>query len=438
MSDNKKKLPQEPAPKQKYAEEGGKLSATADQNHEPGGVEKNKRPADTKKGPEEGPKSLGKVPAVSNGGPVQKDGVKDPFSTDLPLEEDDELDDVSADEVIETICTALAEQGLSEEEIEDYLLALAESDDETDEEVTDEVTDDEVSDELEEDVEYVTDEVTDEVTDDVTDDSVEELEITEEQVSTAIKDAIADLVEFKLDGSELGNLLEGEEGLTGEFKEKAVTVFEAAVTATASAHIEKIVEAATNAALLAVETIKADLTESVQAQLQESIDEWKEENKVQLQQNARLQIAESFMMGLKDLLETHYIELPEEKQDVFEDVCAENESLSESLKDSIETNEQLAEEVAALRKQLAVEKFVAGMTDLKAEKIRALAEGVAYEDAEDFGSKLKTLNENYFAGKAPTAKGDTAADEFLAEEDEQTEKPLNEADQIADWINKKF
>ena len=436
MSD--KKLPQEPAPKQRNAEEGSKLSPSAFQNHEPGGVGANKRPAD-KKDSAEGSKSLGKIPSVSNDGPSRKDNVKDPFSRDLPLEEDDEMDDDMA-ETLAIIRQSCEEQGMTEEQIVDYIAGLFEdndSEEESDEQ--DEITDD-VSDEDEtvsEDDETVSDEQ-DEITDDVSDEDVEDLEITEEHITTAINEAIADAVTFKLDGSELGNLLEAEENLSGEFKEKAVTVFEAAVTATASAHVAKIVEAATNAAMLAVEQIKADLTANVQEELAQNIAEWKEENKVALQQNARLQIAESFMIGLKDLLETHYIELPEEKQDVFEDVCAENESLSESLKDSIEANERLAEEVAGLRKQLAVEQFVAGMTDLKAEKIRALAEGIAFEGDEDFGSKLKTLNENYFTDKKPAAKGDAVADEFLTEDEQQSTKPKNEVDMVADWINKNF
>jgi hypothetical protein len=212
--------------------------------------------------------------------------------------------------------------------------------------------------------------------------------------------------QFQL-SDQLGGLLESE-GLTDEFKTQATTIFEAAVNAAAKGHIESIQEQLQEQYETEVASYKEKLDEQVEKYLDYVVEEWVKQNKLAVESAARNNVAESFMARLKDLLEEHYVQLPEEKADLYESEVQRAESLEAELNESIEAQRQLAEQVKQLNKKLQVESFVRDLSEVEAEKIRELSEGVEFQP-EGFAAKLKTLKENFF----PTRK---AASSMIVED----------------------
>jgi hypothetical protein len=414
----KKELPEEPQPKEQNYEQPKSAPADSTKQGKSGDSTSRGKDQSNMKEPPKAP--LQSVPAESpiTNFTVGKDGV---YKADVAPITKTEL----SEEEIET----LRQEGFSEEEIDALAVELSA------------ISEDE--EELEEAKKGKKKKDDDDDYDDKSSCESEELEdegSIEESVAELFAEKMGEIVEFELEGSELGSLLESDESLSGEFKEKAVVVFEAAVRSTAQKYLDSIIESAVSAAQETVMAVSDEMGAIAEAELENTIAEWMEENKVELQSNARLQLAESFMGGLKDLFEQHHIEIPEQKQDIFEEVVAENDQLSATVVDSLEANQQLAEENLSLKKELAVEKFVAGMTDLKAEKFRDLAEGIDFDEDLDFGKALETLNENYFGDSKPAEdNGDsTVNDMFLAEdEDGEYKRPTsnsNEAEFFANFI----
>merc|ERR1711974_372080 len=229
--------------------------------------------------------------------------------------------------------------------------------------------------------------------------------------------------EFKV-STELGNLLEAED-LSEEFQEKAVLVFEAAVNAAAKDHIKSLDEKFDAALEEATTEIQTKLAEQTENYLNYAVQEWVEENKLAIVEGVRTKNAESFMEGLKELLEAHYIELPEGKGDMYQEAVEKQEELSASLDEQLEKNADLQAELAEAKKELVIEKHVSGMTLSKAEKIRSLAEGVEFESEEDFQAKLGALTENYFPTTGKPATEMVTEDADVDQLQEKVEKPSN-------------
>lgn len=199
---------------------------------------------------------------------------------------------------------------------------------------------------------------------------------------------------------QLGSLLESE-GLTEEFKSQAITVFEAAVNSAAKGHIEVLEEKFQTQLEESVEQIKQELNENTEKYLDYVVSEWMNENKIAIESATRNNVAESFMGKLKDLLEEHYIELPAEKADLYEQEVSRSKRLSEELNRAVKERSTLVEQVESLVKQVKVERFVRNMTEVEAEKVRELSESVELDN--NFEKKIKTLHENYFPSKKPSS-----------------------------------
>ena len=238
---------------------------------------------------------------------------------------------------------------------------------------------------------------------------------------------------FKL-ADQLGSLLESE-GLTDEFKSQATTIFEAAVNAASKSHIESIQDQLQEQFDSEIETYKAKLDEQVEKYLDYVVEEWVKENRLAVESASRNNIAESFMSKLKDLLEEHYVQLPEEKADLYEAEVAHAAELESELNESIEAQRKLSEQVKALEKKLVVEGFVRELSEIEAEKIRELAEGVDFDSG--FDTKLKTLKENFFPSRKATSAQVIVEDSSPAVvEKPTTKKILSEMDIYLDTVNK--
>jgi hypothetical protein len=189
------------------------------------------------------------------------------------------------------------------------------------------------------------------------------------------------------------------ESLSEDFRVKATLIFEAAV----SSRVEKIVEEvlAENDELLAeaIEGIKTELSEQVDEYLNYVVEEWVKENQVAIETGLRSELAEDFINGLKNLFAEHYIEIPEEKIDVAEELAATVVEMQEAVSEKDATIASLTEEVNSVKKEKAIRLACEGLTEVQAGKMKSLAEGVEFTTEGDFENKLAVIRENYFPSK---------------------------------------
>ena len=226
----------------------------------------------------------------------------------------------------------------------------------------------------------------------------EEAEETTEEV-VAEDDVVAEetKVEIKVDFQEdLSALVSDEETLSEEFKDKAAVIFEAAVKSKLSAEIDRLEEQYTTELSEEVEQIKTDLVEKVDGYLSYVVESWMEENKVAVETGLRAEIAESFITGLKGLFEQHYVEVPETKYDLVDDLASKVAELEESLNKTTEDNIKLTEKVADLRREQIIAEATQGMVETDAAKLKSLVEDVDFETAETFSKKVSIVKESYF------------------------------------------
>ncbi len=220
-------------------------------------------------------------------------------------------------------------------------------------------------------------------------------EMTEEVV--AEDEFVTDTVEIKVDFQEdLNALVSEDEALSEEFKDKAAVIFEAAVTSKLSAEINRLEEQYTTELSEEVDQIKTDLVEKVDGYLSYVVENWMEENKVAVETGLRAEIAESFITGLKGLFEQHYVEVPETKYNLVDDLASKVAELEESLNESTEDNIKLSEQVSNLRRDQIIAEATSGMVEIDAAKLMSLVEGVDFESAATFSKKVSIVKESYF------------------------------------------
>ena len=189
------------------------------------------------------------------------------------------------------------------------------------------------------------------------------------------------------------------ESLSEDFRVKATLIFESAV----QSRVEKIIEEvlSENDAILeaAVEEIKGEMADQVDEYLNYVVEEWVKENEVAIETGLRAELTEDFINGLKNLFAEHYIEIPEEKVDVAEELAAKVVELEMSAAQKDEAIAGLTEQVNAVKKAKAINLACEGLTAVQAEKMKSLAESVEFTTEGDFDNKLAVLRENYFPSK---------------------------------------
>ena len=192
------------------------------------------------------------------------------------------------------------------------------------------------------------------------------------------------------------NALFNGESLSEDFRVKATTIFEAAV----QSRVEKIVEdvVADNDAILAeaVEEIKTDLATQVDEYLNYVVEQWMENNEVAIESGLRAELTQDFINGLKNLFTEHYIDIPEEKLEVAEELAAKVVEMEESVAAYEAAVVNLSEELNAAKKHEAIRKICEGLTEVQVGKMKSLAEGVEFTTEGEFNNKLAVIRENYF------------------------------------------
>ena len=224
--------------------------------------------------------------------------------------------------------------------------------------------------------------------------------------------------------------LVGDADLSEEFKQKAATIFEAAITSKVNAEKERLQSEYDTKFEEEISKSKSELTEKVDSYLNYVVEEWMKENKLALERGIKGEIAEDFISGLKKLFEDHYIDVPDEKYDVLEDQASKIEDLEKKLNEEIEKNVEMNKVNGGYKRQEIIDEHSKDLADTAKEKFDSLVEGVEYSSEEDFATKVKTIKESYFEQKAE--KSASADIDDVAEGDESN---VDLSDAMAAYTN---
>ena len=250
----------------------------------------------------------------------------------------------------------------------------------------------------------------------------EDEEEDEEEVKAGYKMENKKLKKEDLDinvKDDMDALVQGEE-LSEEFKTKASTIFEAAVSAKVLSEVNQRVEELEENYKTEIAEAKEEhlstVTEKVDGYLNYVVEEWMKENELAVEKGIRSELVEDFMTGLKNLFTEHYIDIPEEKVDLVDDLFEKVEELEQKLDESINTSVDIKKELAEYKREETLREVSEDLADTEKEKLGKLAEGIDFEDKSQYTEKLEVIKENYF----PKQQSETITEELENTEEEQT------------------
>ena len=243
----------------------------------------------------------------------------------------------------------------------------------------------------------------------------------QEKILYSRKDLTAD--EIELDTESDIQAIAGEE-LSEDFKEKAKGIFEAAVKSKVVEEVNKRVTQIEEEYLEEIEqstkNFQAEMVEKVDNYLNYVVEEWMKENELAIEKGIRNELTEDFMNGLRNLFKEHYIDVPEEKIDIVDDLFEKVEELEDKLNEQIEKNVELKTNLKESTKESLINDVCVDLADTQKQKISDLSEGVEFENEEQFKAKLTMLKESYFP------QTDVVQSEDVVEETTLTPEELNE------------
>ncbi len=209
------------------------------------------------------------------------------------------------------------------------------------------------------------------------------------------------LVEYQADFEEdLNALVESEATLSDEFKGKAGIIFETAIRTKLSEEIDRLETKYNEELAEEVESTKSDLVEKVDNYLNYVVEQWMDDNKVAVQTGLRTEIAEKFMGNLKDLFVESYIEVPESKVDLVDQLAEEVAELEAASNEAIAKNLSMMEELETYKRDAIIREHASGLAETQVEKLKDLVAEVDFDDEETFAEKVSTVKESYFTKKA--------------------------------------
>ena len=213
-------------------------------------------------------------------------------------------------------------------------------------------------------------------------------------------DPIAEKQEVKVEvdfKDDLSALVNEEATLSDEFKQRAETIFEAAINTKVNAEIDRLEEKYNEELSEEIESTKKDLVEKVDSYLNYVVEGWMEDNKLAIQNGLRTEIAEDFMNKLKDLFTESHIQVPEDKVDMVDELADNVDELETQLNDTIAKSVSMAEELELYKRESIIREATKDLAETQVEKLKGLAENVDFEDEETFAQKVAQLKESYFA-----------------------------------------
>ena len=205
------------------------------------------------------------------------------------------------------------------------------------------------------------------------------------------------IVEYQADfSSDLDALIESEATLSEEFKAKTAVIFEAAIKSKLAEEIDRLEDNYATELDEEVSATKADMVEKVDSYLNYVVEGWMEENKLAVQSGLRTEIAEKFMNSLKDLFTESYIEVPESKVDLVDELAEEVTELEEALNASTAKAIQVSEELEVMKRASVIREASKDLAETQVEKLAKLVENIDFEDEATFAEKVRTVKESYF------------------------------------------
>jgi len=216
-------------------------------------------------------------------------------------------------------------------------------------------------------------------------------------------------------------IVSGEE-LSEDFKTKAATIFEAAVSAKVISEVNTRLQVFEDDYKKELSEAKDEymtsMSEKVDGYLNYVVEEWMKENELAVEKGIRSELVEDFMTGLKNLFQEHYIDIPEEKVDLVDDLFEKVEELESKLDESINTNVEVKQELAKFKKEEVLRSVSEELAETEKEKLTKLADGIDYENDDQYQEKLEVLKENYFPKTSDSPQ-------TISEEVENTETEEN-------------
>lgn len=254
--------------------------------------------------------------------------------------------------------------------------------------------------------------VTEETVEEVTEETVEEVQAEEtEEVVIDVKEDVDALVNG--------------EDLSEEFKQKAATIFEAAIVTRIKQEVARLEEEFEARVLEEAAKNQEGLVEKVDGYLNYVVETWIKNNEIALEHGIKTEMMESVLNGLKTVFEEHNIDLPEEKFDVVEALEVEVAELSAKLDEQVATNVELTQSINEAIREAVIVEASEGLAETDKEKFSALVEELTFEDAETFATKVSTIRENYFTQTTSTKIETVVTDEPIVEEVEPVKANLN-------------
>ena len=214
------------------------------------------------------------------------------------------------------------------------------------------------------------------------------------------------------------------EDLSEEFRDKATSIFEAAVIARVNSEMGKVTTALEEQFENQISEAKEAMVEKIDSYLNYVVENWMAENELAIENGLRTEIAEDFISGLKVLFKEHYIEVPEEKYDVIGEMSDKIAALEERLNETISENADLSNHVVELKRDAVVREISEELADTEAAKLERLLEGVDFESEELYREKVRVIKENYFP-KNPAKQTTKSVEPQSLVEDMSKQQPDN-------------
>ena len=195
---------------------------------------------------------------------------------------------------------------------------------------------------------------------------------------------------------DLDALIKEEATLSDNFKGKAGAIFEAVLTSKLTQEVDRLESEYANNLEEEVSDMTKDIVEKVDGYLNYVVEQWMSENEVAVSAGLRTEIAEDFMTSLQRVFTEHYIEVPEGKVDLVDELNEQVTELEENLNKSTQDNIDLHSKVQDFEKAEVVRENSVGLVDTDAEKLASLVEDIEFDNRDNFEMKVKTVKESYF------------------------------------------
>lgn len=213
--------------------------------------------------------------------------------------------------------------------------------------------------------------------------------------------------------------------LSEENTEKAKTIFKAAINSKAAEINEQLKSQYEEELKTTVDSVKSDLTEAVDKYLSYVAEEWAKENELAIERGLRAEMTENFIDGLKTLFVEHYVDVPEDKYNVIDELANKLDDMELKLDAEVSKNMEMTEEMDSLKRANVVREASNGLSESQTEKLSSLVEGVDFKDIEDFSDKVAELKEAYFPStEAETISEETIEVEGMGTLEEESSEPV--------------